>query len=385
MLERTNHKKCFWSDAGKYLCVWSAVILLLSGCGIQAKVSGAAENTDGQAGAAAQETQAGKAPWKNQESPDDQEAVKELFAMDTYMTLAAYGDRAREAVDAAAVEIQRLEGLLSTGDSESELSKVNREGRGTLSKDTAALTERSLELYQETKGIFNIAVYPVMRAWGFTDGSYRVPSQEELTQLLSLTNARKIKFDRDLAQISFGREGMEIDLGGIAKGYTSNRIMEIFREYGVKSGLVNLGGNVQALGTKTDGSLWRVSILHPENTERYAGILSIEDCAVVTSGGYERCFEKDGTTYHHIIDPRTGYPADSGLESVTIVSPDGTLADGLSTSFFVMGLEKASAYWREHQEEFEMVLMSKEGGLYVTKGIAEHFTSDYEITVIEGK
>ena len=121
MLERTNHKKCFLSDAGKYLCVWSAVILLLSGCGIQAKVSGAAENTGGQAGEAAQETQAGKAPWKNQESPDDQEAVKELFAMDTYMTLAAYGDRAREAVDAAAVEIQRLEGLLSTGDSESEL------------------------------------------------------------------------------------------------------------------------------------------------------------------------------------------------------------------------------------------------------------------------
>lgn len=342
------------------------MILLLNGCGAQAEVSGALDHTEG---------------VRKQE--DDREAVKDLFAMDTYMTLAAYGSQAQEAVEAAADEIERLDGLLSAGDRESEISKVNEEGWGELSQDAAALAERSMELYQTTGGIFNIAVYPVMEAWGFTDGRYQVPSRKKLSQLLPLTDAGKIEFDKESGQISFGMEGMKIDLGGIAKGYTSNRIMEIFREYGVESGLVNLGGNVQALGAKTDGSLWRVSILDPKDTERYAGILSVKDCAVVTSGGYERYFEKDGIAYHHIIDPRTGYPADSGLESVTIVSADGTLADGLSTSFFIMGLEKASAYWREHPGEFDMVLMAEDGRLYVTESISEHFTSDYETTVIE--
>ena len=110
---------------------------------------------------------------------------------------------------------------------------------------------------------------------------------------------------------------------------------------GLTSGLVNLGGNVQALGTKTDGSNWRVAVQSPDDTEDYLGVLSIQDKAVITSGGYERYFEQDGVTYHHIIDPKTGYPAENGLVSVTIVSSDGTLADGLSTSLFIMGEEKS--------------------------------------------
>ena len=121
----------------------------------------------------------------------------------------------------------------------------------------------------------------------------------------------------------------------------------------------------------------------PEDPEGYVGILSVKDRAVITSGAYERYFEQDGTVYHHIIDPRTGYPADSGLVSVTIVSADGTLADGLSTSLFIMGLDRAGEYWREHKDEFEAVLMTEEGDLYVTEGLKDSFTSDYEVRVIE--
>lgn len=109
---------------------------------------------------------------------------------------------------------------------------------------------------------------------------------------------------------------MQIDFGGIAKGYTSARIMDIFRACGIKSGLVNLGGNVQALGTKKDGSSWRVAVQDPQDTDQYLGVLSIQDKAVITSGGYERYFEQDGRTYHHIIDPKTGYPVENGLISV---------------------------------------------------------------------
>lgn len=150
-----------------------------------------------------------------------------------------------------------------------------------------------------------------------------------------------------------------------------------------KSGLVNLGGNVQALGTKTDGSKWRVAVQNPQDTDQYIGVLSIQDKAVITSGGYERYFEQDGKTYHHIIDPKTGYPAENGLISVSIVTADGTLADGLSTSVFIMGKEVATEYWRAHSDEFDMILMTDDRKIYVTEGIANSFESELDTKIIE--
>ena len=173
-----------------------------------------------------------------------------------------------------------------------------------------------------------------------------------------------------------------IDFGGIAKGYTSSRIMDIYKDNGITSGLVNLGGNVQALGTKTDGTKWKIAVQSPDDTEDYLGILSVQDKAVITSGGYERYFEQDGVTYHHIIDPKTGYPAESGLVSVTIVSDDGTLADGLSTSLFIMGEEKAADFWREHKDDFDAILMSDDGTLYVTEGLENDFSTERTVEII---
>lgn len=322
----------------------------------------------------------------NAESGGQTEALKEesrdIFAMDTYMTVTAYGPEAARAVEMAEEEIKRLDSLLSTGDTGSEVYKINEEKEGVMSSDTAYLVERALELYDSTDGAFDIAVYPVMKAWGFTDQNYRVPEPEEIEELLKHVDASQIGFDEANSRISLG-EQMQIDLGGIAKGYTSARIMDIFRECQIESGLVNLGGNVQVIGSKPDQSLWRVAVKDPKDPEGYVGILSVKDRAVITSGAYERYFEQDGEVYHHIIDPDTGYPADSGLVSVTIVSADGTLADGLSTSLFIMGLDRASDYWKEHKDEFEAVLMTGEGELYVTEGLKDSFTSDYEVRVIE--
>ena len=176
---------------------------------------------------------------------------------------------------------------------------------------------------------------------------------------------------------------MAIDFGGIAKGYTSSRLMEIFREYNVSSAMVSLGGNVQVLGTKTDGSDWRVAVQNPDGTDDYLGILAIKDKAVITSGGYERYFEEDGKTYHHIMDNETGKPADSDLISVTIISKDGMLADGLSTALFVMGKEDALNYWREHREEFDAILVTKDGEITVTQGIADSFSSERNYDIAE--
>ena len=306
----------------------------------------------------------------------EKSASQDIFAMDTYMSVTAYGADAESAVSDAIAEIERLDALLSTGETDSEIYKLNQNGGGSISEDTSYLLERALEIWKSTDGCFEIGIYPLMQEWGFTDGNYKVPDKETLQKLLPLADSSKIDFNEKDQTVSFEQDGMEIDFGGIAKGYTSGRIMDIFREHGIKSGMVSLGGNVQVLGIKTDGSKWRVAVQNPEDTENYLGVLETQDRAVITSGGYERYFEQDGKTYQHILDPKTGYPADSGLTSVTIVSADGTLADGLSTSLFVMGKEKAVAYWRAHSEEFDAILVEKDGTVSVTENIADQFTPD---------
>lgn len=309
-------------------------------------------------------------------------ASQDVFAMDTYMTVTAYGERAQEAVTASVDEINRLDHLLSTETEESEIYIVNHNGSEILSEDTGALIEKALEISKDTEGLFDISIYPLMVEWGFTTQQYQVPNAKRLKQLLKQVDYTKLQYDPETKLLALSGD-MQIDLGGIAKGYTSGRIMDIFREYGIQSGMVSLGGNVQVYGTKTDGDPWRVAIRDPNATEEsvYAGVLETQDRAVITSGGYERYFEMDGQVWHHILDPRTGYPADHGLTSVTIVSPDGTLADGLSTSLFIMGKEKALEYWRNHAQEFEMILMEQNGTITVTEGLEQKFTSDnsYEI------
>ena len=371
----------------KALLVCLIPAFVISGCG--KATTDEAENTMKQETTAEesaqdeQETESTEAETSGEDADEEAEVSKDLFAMDTYMTLTAYGEHAQEAVDKAAERVEALDALLSTGDENSEIYQLNQSGEATLSEEGGYLVERALELYQKTDGAFDIAIYPVMQAWGFPTQEYHVPDDATLKEKLALADASKVNYDKDTRKISFGQDGMEIDLGGIAKGYTSSQIMQIYQDCGVTSGLVNLGGNVQALGCKTDGSKWRVAIQSPDDTEDYLGILEIENQAVITSGGYERYFEEDGVTYHHIIDPATGYPADSGLISVTIVSDDGTLADGLSTSLFIMGEEKAAQFWRENSDEFETIMETSDGKLYVTEGIADSLTTDMDVTVIE--
>lgn len=312
-------------------------------------------------------------------------ASQDVFAMDTYMNVTAYGDNAEEAVSAAIEEIVRLDSLLTATDDIGETYTVNHKGGGKLSEDGMYLLERSLELHKSTQGAFNVAIFPVMTAWGFVNDDFAVPSQDILQETLSLTDVDNILVDGDSSEVNFAVEGMAIDFGGIAKGYTSSRVIQILQEYGIENAVVNLGGNVQVLGSKTDGSAWRVGVIDPADPEGTVGVLEAVDSAVITSGGYERFFEEDGVKYHHIIDPATGYPAENGLASVTIVSQDGTLADGLSTSLFVMGQEKATTFWQENREVFDVIFVTDDGQIFVTEGIEEDFVSEKEVSVIKAR
>ena len=307
--------------------------------------------------------------------------TRQPFAMDTVMSFTAYGPKAEEAVDAAMKEIERLDALLSTGNESSEISQLNAAGSFLISEDTLKLLEEAESIRQSTGGLFDVTVYPLMQLWGFPTGDYRVPTQEEISNTLLLVDAAQIQIEG--AQVTLG-SGQQVDLGGIAKGYASDRVMELYREYGVTSGMVSLGGNIETLGTKPDGTDWKIGIRNPEiaaasdigsGTEDVLLALEVENRAVITSGGYERYFEENGETYIHILDPRTGYPADSGLLSVTVVSEKGMLADALSTSLYIMGEADAAEYWRIHGNDegnsFELVLVDTSGKVYATEGLRD--------------
>ena len=310
-----------------------------------------------------------------QNSDENKKASKDIFAMDTYMTVTAYGKNAENAVDKAVDEINRLETVLSAQKKESDIYKLNQTGSGTLSADTKDIVSEALKINKTTNGAFDISIYPLMVKWGFTTQKYNVPSKSDISKLLKNVDSSKIEFDEKSSSIKLGKN-MKIDLGGIAKGYTSSRVMQIFKDCGV-----SLGGNVQALGTKTDGTDWQIAIENPDKSSDYIGVVSVKDKAVITSGGYERYFEKNGKTYHHILDPKTGYPAESGLKSVTIVSDNGTLADALSTSLFVMGKEKALDYWREYKNEFDTVLVEDNGNITITDGLKKVFKSNFKFDI----
>lgn len=298
------------------------------------------------------------------------------FAMDTIMTFLVYDEDGEQLITDAEQEIRNLERLLSVTLAESEISKLNHASIGEwipLSTDTWDLLSRGKELGEYTNKSFNIAISPLVKAWGFTaDEEKHVPDSETISNALSHIDLDKLRLNEETQSASLDQSGMSVDLGGIAKGYTSDKISALLREKGVTSALLNLGGNISAIGTKQDGSPWKVAIENPLDSDDYVGILSITDRSVITSGGYQRFFEEDGVRYHHILDGETGYPADSGLLSVTIISKDGTKADALSTAIFVMGLQKGIALWK-NSSDFEVIFITTDGKVIATEDADAHF------------
>ena len=304
-----------------------------------------------------------------------------FFAMDTYMSVTANGANAQSAVKKAKKQILKLENLLSAHKEKSEVYRLNKNGSGKLSNDTIKVIKNALKFSRLTNGAFNPAMLPVTKLWGFPDKKYRVPKKSEIENALKLAKPEKIYVNKD--EVTLNLKGEEIDHGAIAKGYTSSKIIEIFKREGIESGIVNLGGNVQTLGTKPDGSLWTVAIENPDKNSGYLGQLKIKDKAVVTSGGYERNFTKNGKTYHHILNPENGYPAESGLSSVTVVSRDGMLSDALSTSLFVMGKNGAEKFYKESEKDFDIILYTDGGKLTVSQGIADSFNSQLDFDIVK--
>lgn len=305
---------------------------------------------------------------------DKKDDTIELFAMDTYMTIKAFGNHAQPALQEAATRIHELELLWSVTNPDSEIYALNHGDGSTIEVNPAtaeALSFASI-MADRTDGAFDFTVYPVLAAWGFTTGSYQIPAQAELDILLERVGHEKVLIEGERVTLP---KDTQIDLGAVAKGYTADIVTAILKKDGITSALIDLGGNIQVIGFKPDGSKWRVGIKDVYG-EGNVGVLEAADCAVVSSGGYERYFVgADGKTYWHIIDPSTGAPADSGLVSVTVIGKDGRFCDALSTALFVMGLQKAEKHWRSYGD-FGMILMTRDNELYITEGLEEDFTLD---------
>ena len=316
-----------------------------------------------------------------------------FFAMDTFMTLKLYrgdhtAEETRAALSAAMDEIIRIEKLFSVTDPESELSALNRgETLDQPSADIITLLSLCRELNITTSGIYDITIYPLMLAWGFTtDEGPSVPTAEEIEKALAQIDSQAVTVTlREDGGYSVNAGGALLDLGSIAKGYAGQRAADLLRERGFDSGILVLGGNVQTLGKKPDGSGFLVGIADPQapegvistvSTDALNGIFTAEakdapaSYAIVTSGTYQRNFTENGKTYHHIMDPITGYPCDNGLASVTVICPNGAMADGLSTSLFLLGYEEAMEYYRNHGG-FEAIFIKENGEIMKTDGLSE--------------
>ena len=318
--------------------------------------------------------------------------TQQIFAMDTVMDLTAYGKKADDGISAAISIINSMDTMLDPENERSKTYEINHAmGSSVVVNEQIAKMLRTAQTVSErSDDALDLTTYPLSKLWGFIDQNYRVPADAEIERLLPCVDMSKVQLaetDDSANYLVTMPADMSLSFGAVAKGCASDYAIQAMRAAGVTSGVVSLGGNVQTLGKKPDGSDWNIAVQDPNDTGSYLGYLTVGETAVITSGSYQRYFiGSDGMKYHHIIDPSTGRPADNDLVSVTIVCEDGTLADALSTAMFVLGENAALKYWRENGG-FEMIMINKDNEIMCTTGLIEVFTltnrTDYTLKMVE--
>lgn len=312
-------------------------------------------------------------------------------SMNTFVTLKTYGKNAAKANSRIKSRILELEDYFSTTKPESDIYKINMSDGGSEipHTETARLALYAFGMAEKTGGALNPAIFPIVKAWGFTTGGYKIPSENEILSILPYTDFSKIK----IQEVSFENAeksekkfilqkpaGTMIDFGAVAKGFAGDEAVKILESCGIESAILDLGGNIVAFGAKPDGTEWNVGIKNPWNGENPAAGLKIRNKNVVTSGGYERFFVgADGKKYIHIFDGKTGHPVENGLESVSVVSESDVYADALSTALFVMGTEKAVDFWKSNRD-FDMILITKDKKIFYTPGLEQKITVLYDFS-----
>lgn len=290
---------------------------------------------------------------------------------------------ADDVADKVFERIKEIERKMVINSDNSEIGMLNQNaGKDAvdLSLDTIYVLSKAKEYFQSSDGAFNPCVGPLTKAWGISldVGKPGILGENDIKQMLSLVNCDDLIIDEKNLTARLAKTGQSVDLGGIAKGYAGDEAIKIYKQYGIKSAFINLGGSITALGSKPDGTPWRIAIQHPRDAAgKYIGIVEVADKTVVTSGDYERYFMADDKRYHHILDPKTGYPAVSGLISTTIITNSSIDGDALSTAVFVLGLEKGMELV-ESLEGVEGILITDTKKIYVSSGLRDNFIMNNE-------
>lgn len=302
--------------------------------------------------------------------------------LNTVVTVTLYEPQDQEILDRAMALCDEYEKIFSRTSPDSELYKLNsgqlagKDGFSVLSKPLAELTESGLSYSSLSQGSFDISVAPVSELWDFTSGKGKAPAEKDLKDAVKLVDYRKVFLEN--GKLRFEQEGMGLDLGAIAKGYIADRIKDFLISEGVKSAVIDLGGNVLCVGDKPDGSPFRIGIQKPfaDRKETVAAV-EVSGRSVVSSGIYERYFEDDGVLYHHLLDPKTGYPYDNGLISVTVLTDKSVDGDGLSTSAFALGLEKGMELI-DSIPDVQAIFITEDGEMHFSEKFEEEVSIIYK-------
>lgn len=300
--------------------------------------------------------------------------TKTSYKMGTVVKIKVYSSQADSVIGAAFGLLDKLEQELSSHIEDSEINNINaRAGEKAVkvSDDTYQVISKALEYAKLSRGRFDPTIGPLVQLWGIGTENQKVPSDDLLKEKEKLVNYKQVRLYPEEKKIKLLKEGMKLDVGGIAKGYAADQVIELFKERKVKRAFISLGGNVSVLGTKADGSPWKVGIQDPKASRgKVMATIEVKNKTVVTSGNYERYFMKNGVRYHHILNPNTGRPAKNGIISATIVADNSFDADALSTVVYIMGVDQGLKLINE-LSNVQALVVTENNNIYFSKGLKD--------------
>ena len=323
-------------------------------------------------------------------SAEGKSQTKRVTTLGGLADITAYGKDADAAIREAEAAMTSVDAMVDSFDENSRIYAVNHSGGAAVvvTAQVASMIETARTVSEQTDGALDLTIYPVMDAWGFLSGSYTVPDEDTINELLTHMGMNRVSLAVDQESGDYMLQlpaDTQITLDCVARGAATNAAISAMRAKGVKSGVISMGGNVQTLGLKPDGSKWNIAIMDPNDRNAYIGYLTLGETAVVTSAPTELSFTQRGALYHHIMNPATGMPASTAIRSMTVVCSDVQMADCLSTALFVLGERKALQYWRDYHG-FEMLMITQDGRIVCTNGLFGAFTQtggDYKVSYVK--